>query len=793
MVVITGNPTIELTGILTRLSLIALGLFVVSSLYAQSDCRDFLVVCGNADLSLNSNGTGSDDFSNPNNQPPACGFGESQSLWLKVPISRDGFLEFAIRPNNNQDDFDFAIYGPNVSCSNLGASIRCSSTNPQAAGVSADTGLRSSESDDSEGPGSLGNGFVSALPVRAGEEYIILIDNFSQTNAGFELEWSSASPLIDVPEVVVEDVEVCDEDGDGLVPFDLNQLNDDIANGEPDVDVTYHNTENDALLGENSVNARNFVMNSPSQTLYARVTAQGSGCSGVGRFTINVNPSPVLTEISGSQSICPSVGRVPYTATAMGADTYEWFVEGGVIASGQGTADIVVDWGGPNDDALIKLVGKSNAGCTSDTLRLPVKINLELDPVLPQGPVQVCFLDRLNTTYSIPQVPGSEYNWSVENGQILGASDGNEIAVRWNDGATSGRVSYREFNPTITDCEGFSDILNVQLLEEITVDVLQVNPLCNGDTNGTIDLSLTGITGAASVAWSDGGAGLSRDNLGAGDYTYTVTDATGCQVQGLVALTEPDLLMINLIEPVMTRCFESADGGIIVSVAGGTPGYRYTVNGQSGVVTGGQLEILNLGRGDYELVVLDENNCEARLPFTVAAPPRLEPDLESLQVMQACPGQADGSARIDATGGTPDYSFLWTPVNQLTAEAEGLAKGDYTVFITDANGCQTSLDVAVGELIPRVDLPNAFSPNGDGENDSFAPLTNCFLSDYRFQVFNRWGNTVFFTDDQHAGWDGRVNGQPAPEGRYSYKLTYQIIVNDQLIQESFQGVLRLFR
>ncbi|GAB5527851.1 MAG: hypothetical protein Roseis2KO_57230 [Roseivirga sp.] len=109
-----------------RLTFIVLGLLLLTGLFAQSDCRDFLVVCGNADLSLNSNGTGTNDFANTNNQPPSCGFTESQSLWLKVPIREDGLLEFAIRPNNNQDDFDFAIYGPNVSCNNLGASIRCS-------------------------------------------------------------------------------------------------------------------------------------------------------------------------------------------------------------------------------------------------------------------------------------------------------------------------------------------------------------------------------------------------------------------------------------------------------------------------------------------------------------------------------------------------------------------------------------------------------------------------------------------------------------------------------------------
>lgn len=778
---------------LRNFSFIAVGLFLVTSLFGQSDCVDFLVVCGNADLSLNSNGTGTDDFSSPNNQAPDCGFRETQSLWLKVPIAQDGLLEFSINALNNQDDFDFAIYGPNVSCSNLGASIRCSSTNPQSAGVPANTGLRVSETEASEGPGSLGNGFVSALPVREGEEYIILIDNFSQTNAGFELEWGSNAPLIDVPEVVVEDVEICDPDGDGLVAFDLNELNDRITDGQPDVQVTYHTTENDALLGENSVNARSYTTTSVSQTLFARVTAEGSGCSGVARFAINVNPAPILTEVMGSQSICPAVGTVPYMAAGTGADTYEWIVEGGIITSGQGTADIVIDWGGPNDDALVKVVGKSMAGCVSDTLMLPVKINLELDPALPQGPVQVCFLDRLNTTYNIPQVPGSEYKWTVVNGQILGTDDTNEILVRWNDGATSGEVSYREFNPTITDCEGFSDILNVEFLDEIRVDVVQANPTCNRERNGTISLSLMGLSGAASVSWSDGGTGLERNNLADGNYAYTVTDASGCQVQGLVTLTEPDLLAITMIEPVMASCFENEDGGITATITGGTGSYRYLVNGASGEVMSEQLEILNLGRGDYELVILDENDCEARLDFTVEAPALLEADLESLQILLACPGQADGGASIEAIGGTPDYSFLWTPVNQQAAEATGLAKGDYTVQITDANGCQASLDVFVGELVPRVEIPNAFSPNGDGENDSFAPVTNCFLNDYRLQIFNRWGNTAFFTNDQNVGWDGNVKGEPAPDGRYSYKLTYRVIVNDELIEESFQGVLRIFR
>jgi gliding motility-associated-like protein len=763
------------------------------SLSGQSDCRDFLVVCGNADLSLNSNGTGTDDFANANNQPPDCGFSESQSLWLKVPIARDGLLQFTISANNNQDDFDFAIYGPNVSCNNLGASIRCSSTNPQSAGVPADTGLRITETENSEGPGGNGNGFVSALPVRAGEEYIILIDNFSQTNAGFTLDWGSNAPLIEVPSIDVADVEVCDPSGTGLVPIDLSTLDDQIADGQTGVTVSYHNNEDDALLGENALNKRNFITSNNNQVLYARVTEDGSGCSSIGDFAIVINPDPVLDEIVGSQSICPTVGAVVYEGSGMGVDIYEWIVEGGVVTSGQGTSDILVNWGGPNDEAMIKLVGKTNLGCISDTLFLPVKVNLELDPVLPQGDTEICYLDRLSVRYSVPQVTGSVYTWEVENGSVVGANGGNEVEVRWDDGATTGRVSYREYNPLITDCEGFSDTLGVQLLDEVLVEVTQVNPACNGETNGSIALGITGASGATSVVWADGVTGLVRNSLGDGDYAYTVTDETGCQLQGMITLNEPDLLTITLEEAVSASCFESTDGGLVVSIAGGTESYRYQVNGESGVVTGNMLEVLNLGRGAYELIVRDENDCEARLGFSVTAPDVLEPDLESLQVRLACPGQADGGASVNALGGTPDYSFLWMPVNEAGEQAANLAEGDYTVFITDANGCQTSLDVYVGELVPRVDVPNAFSPNADGVNDTFAPVTNCQLTDYRLQIFNRWGNIIFFTDDQDASWNGEVKNQPAPVGRYSYRLTFRVLVNNEVIEETYQGTLRVIR
>jgi len=115
------------------------------------------------------------------------------------------------------------------------------------------------------------------------------------------------------------------------------------------------------------------------------------------------------------------------------------------------------------------------------------------------------------------------------------------------------------------------------------------------------------------------------------------------------------------------------------------------------------------------------------------------------------------------------------------------------VLIEDMNNCQASLTVTVEEEQPRVQIPSAFSPNGDTQNDDFKPVVNCPLGSYRLTVFNRWGSPVFSTNSQNEGWDGMLEGEEAPIGRYSYLVSYTVLVKGVLIEESVQGVVRIFR
>ena len=770
----------------------------VTSLVGQeaTDCENFVVICSSTNLSLNSNGIGRPDFGTPTNPIPDC-WGpfspENQSLWLKVPVAEDGILEFTIVPNNPTDDFDWAIFGPNVSCTALGAPLRCSTTSNGNSGPGGATGLSANSNDVSEGPGT-GDGFLSLLPVKEGEEYLIFIDNFFSSNSGFELQWGNSNPLFTPPVAQSPgDQEYCDSDGDGSVEIELRELDDEVSIGLTNTNVKYYLGERDALQDINPLDPRSYILDVNQRNIFARVTTNDNGCFAITSFDIFISPLVPPNTMTGAKSVCPTVEGVPYSVVPTNADTYEWFVEGGTLTSGQGTTDVTIDWGQTNDNAMIKVVGKTDTGCAADTLFYPVKVNRRLEPETPIGPETVCADDILNPFYNVPPIPGSEYEWGVENGTIIGPNDQNQIEVSWNDGGV-GKVFLREFNPSIAECEGFSDTLRVEILPRILVAEEVTESLCAGDNSGRIVLNITGGTGAKTVTWDDtNDTGPVRENLSPGTYSYQVTDEQGCFITNSVTVTEPEIISLSDLNPIDATCFERADGGITAVISGGTGSYRYRVNGQTVPIMGSSLGINNLSRGTYDLEGLDDNNCVFTIPITVNSPELLEPDVTNLLVQDACPGQSDGRVSIDAIGGTPDYQFFWTPINQEGRRVDELPSGDYTVRIVDMNNCQASLVVNVAEVQPRVQVPDAFSPNGDGVNDGFAPVANCPLSNYLFRVFNRWGTMVFAADDQSLGWAGIVNGEPAPEGRYSYKLVYRIIVNGQVVEESQQGIMRLFR
>ncbi|MFL9844319.1 T9SS type B sorting domain-containing protein [Flavobacterium rhizosphaerae] len=273
--------------------------FICVQTYAQNDCPEALYVCGNSDYyGLDATGIGSILEINSDN---ACASGENNTLWLKVVIKDGGTLGFDIIPENIDDlgvDFDFWLFGPDVSCGDLGTAIRCSTTNPNQAELDYNTtGMNATATDVSEGPGPDGNSYVNWITVQDDEVYYLIVDR-PHGASNFSLIWSGTATFHEVPQFLNPDniplvIEQCDNDdvNDFSTAFDLTVYEEMFIGPQTDVAITYHNSNNDMITGENPIdNPAAYHNTSDPQTIYMRITNPITNCYSTETLAIQLTP-----------------------------------------------------------------------------------------------------------------------------------------------------------------------------------------------------------------------------------------------------------------------------------------------------------------------------------------------------------------------------------------------------------------------------------------------------------------------------------------------------------------------
>lgn len=243
-------------------------LFLISqTFFSQADCSNALSVCGNSDITYSPTGIGA-----VNESLGGClTTGEHNSIWYKLTIATSGTLTFNLVPNDPNADYDWAIYGPNVTCGSLGAPIRCNAAT--VIGVGAATGLDMTSTITSAAGGST-TPYCQFMNVVAGQTYYLYIDNWvgagSSTTAPFSLTWGGtatlASPFTDpalqpnpfVPPGVPatnpanpREILICTSPA----IFNFSSLTAGILNANPNFVVSYHTTQNDALAGTAPITA----------------------------------------------------------------------------------------------------------------------------------------------------------------------------------------------------------------------------------------------------------------------------------------------------------------------------------------------------------------------------------------------------------------------------------------------------------------------------------------------------------------------------------------------------------
>lgn len=246
---------------------------------------------------------------------------------------------------------------------------------------------------------------------------------------------------------------------------------------------------------------------------------------------------------------------------------------------------------------------------------------------------------------------------------------------------------------------------------------------------------------------------------------------------------------VSSTETVTSSCDNAAQGTVTINATGGIGPYTYSINGgafQSSNVFSG------LTTGPKTITIKDAY-C-GLYSKTITIPTRVSPTVNAGADVTIVEG--DEASLSGTSNGTP-VAVAWTPnstltgANTFTPVAKPVITTTYTMSVTDQNGCIGS-DNAVVTVIPYcIKIMNAFTPNGDGQNDRWL-VTNGAGCTKRIAVavYNRYGNVVYKNDNYNNDWDGKYNGKPVADGTYYYAITYTTITGKMVFMKGDVTILR---
>lgn len=210
-----------------------------------------------------------------------------------------------------------------------------------------------------------------------------------------------------------------------------------------------------------------------------------------------------------------------------------------------------------------------------------------------------------------------------------------------------------------------------------------------GQRDGSAQATVTGGTAPLRYRWTSGSVGLVADSLRAGLYYLTVIDTVNCRYHSdPVLVNETGGPSVNLVTKSDVTCNGGKNGAIVVNVSGGNSPYTYRWS--NGIKT---QNINGLKAGNYELTVLDANQCKSflRVKIEEPSPMKIYPVISAPNC-----GSSDGTLSALVTGGNGPYSYAWQPFGTGNT-LFNISSGIYVVTVTDANSCTSVKSIAVSD------------------------------------------------------------------------------------------------
>lgn len=310
----------------------------------------------------------------------------------------------------------------------------------------------------------------------------------------------------------------------------------------------------------------------------------------------------------------------------------------------------------------------------------------------------------------------------------------------------------------------------VTLAQPVALDaqLIKVSDVsCFGGADASLQVSVSGGSPPYDYRWYDSLVTLSATTIAVaglekGSYSVEITDSHHCQIVKNISVNEPLRPLQADITPIPGVCNNEPSGALDLAVQGGSPPYYFQWS------TGQSTEDLSgVPAGRYEVTVTDANGCRYSNKTLLADPPRIRVGIIRRDV--TCAEEEDGQLIITAiNGGLAPYSVLWS-TGETESSINDLAEGDYSVTVSDALGCSVTEYVSLGKSdVECLFIPNTFSPNGDGTNDSWNIRNMELYTDAEVKVYNKWGNVVFESTGYALPWDGTYKGRLLEPATYYY-------------------------
>jgi large repetitive protein len=522
----------------------------------------------------------------------------------------------------------------------------------------------------------------------------------------------------------------------------------------------------------------NGVTIAAAGTYTVTVTGTG-GCTSTNETVVVVNATPTATASSNS----PICAGDTLNLSSGGGDTYHWSGPNTFSSSSQNP--VIMNATTAASGNYIVTVTNAN-GCTA-TAQVSVTVN-PLPAATASSNTPVCFGHTLNlnsgggTSYiwtGPDSFSSSTQNPSIPNVTLL-ASGTYLVTVTGVGGCTSTTQTTVVINPNPT----FTSVVD------------SVN--CHGGNTGSITLTPSGGTQPYTYTWNP----LVSTNyyatlLMAGTYHVTITDSHLCDTVGIISVYQPQDIILTIV-PTNENCQNSCDGNINLTATGGTGSFSYHWSGPNAFTASTQ-DIDSLCTGVYSVTATDANGCVKMASAPIATSWYINAGSFADDTLGVYPftvnftststGASIYSWNFGDPGSPNNFSNLQNPSHTYQDS------GHYQVWLYVNSGfpflCTDSIMINIEVIVPsQLEVPNVFTPNGDGKNDEFK-LQSQGVDVFNCAIFNRWGKQIFYWEDITKGWDGKTTGgQNASDGVYYYIL-YAIGYDD--IEYNQHGTVTLFR